>query len=260
MKFISTNIERILWIAAIIVIILVFKKCGKGDGDTAKLKAELTAIKKDKQQSDNKLDSIFKKHNADSADWAGRQQLAVIEKQEADNKVKVQQKTIDRLADEVRKGQRPNYVLIPEDSGVFVSKAYKSACDSLPNEIDKLNKAIAEKDTAINEWSDIVAYEVQERDSTIDALRVEIGNGQRIYNKLEHKADSLANKVKPRGRLLGGFGVLGNRQQFVAGASGKVGYQDKRGKVYLISGHVMKFSPMPNPIIAGEISVLFKLF
>lgn len=256
MKFISTNIERILWITAIIVIILVFKKCGKGDGDTAKLKAELTAIKKDKQQSDNKLDSIFKKHNADSADWAGRQQLAVIEKQEADSKVKQQQQTIDKLVVTIRHNTGK-----PIDSSfVLVSPAFKEACEDMPAEIDKLNKVIAEKDTAINQWSDIVAHEVQERDGTIESLRVEIGNGQRIYNRLERKADSLANKVKPRGRLLGGFGVMGNRQQFVAGASGKVGYQDKRGKVYLISGHVMKFNPMPNPIIAGEISVLFKLF
>lgn len=255
MKFISNHYSKIIWLAAGLLIMFLFmRSCG--GNDNADLKAELAVNKKEKQQARDSITLIRTEYEADKKEWAGRAELATVEKQESDAAVQRQQNRINQLTAIIRSSG----VTPPPVEGILVGASYKAACDSLPNEIDKLNRDLATKDSAISDWSDILAYEVQIRDSMIEKEQKHSTRLNDLYNRQNIIVEDALARARPRGRLLGGFGILGNREQFVAGASGKVGYQDKRGKVYLISGHVMKFNPMPNPIIAGEISVLFKLF
>jgi hypothetical protein len=244
-------------IILLVFLFILFRQCKGSNDQTKLLQEQLAANKKERAQVDRSLDSIFKKHKADSATWAGEKQLAAIETKEADIKVSQQQKTIDRLADIVR---RSTNISNNSTNSVLVSPEYKNACDSLPAEIDKLNIALAEKDTAIKEWTNILSYEVQERDSTIGALRFEINKAKRLYDGLEQIAETAIARGKPRGRLLGGISVLGNEKQFLSGAGVILAYQSKGGKQYQLSP---KFIKVPGGTAeafyeAGVLMTIFK--
>jgi hypothetical protein len=213
----------------IAVILLFFVKgCGGKDSEVKLLKEQLSTLKGQKAQSDKSLDSVFRKHAADSAEWEGRKQLAVIKEQEADSKVKTQQRTIDQLVAVIRGATgRP-----VDSSFVLVSPDFKKACEDMPAEIDRLNKTIADRDTAINQWTDILAYEVQERDGTIESLRVEVDKQKRLYEGCELVAETAIARLRPRGKLLAGAGVIGNQTTFLSGAKVMAAYQTKGGKQY----------------------------
>lgn len=256
--FISKNAAKLLWLAAGILIAFIFlQQCnGRKQSDAFKLlQAQLNDTKKEKQKIAFSLDSIFKKHAADSATWAGEKQLAVIETKEADVKVKQQQKRIDQLIAVIRnEPEKPD-----SSTMVLVTPAFKEACDSLPNEIDKLNRAIAEKDTAINEWSGLLAHEVQERDNTIEALRVEVDKLDKLNKRTEIIASKAIALAEPRGRFMGGVSVMGNQQQFVTGAGPVFAYLTKGGKQYQAAAKFIKV-PGSEAEVYYEGSVLFTIF
>jgi hypothetical protein len=257
MKFILQYFDRILWIGlALFVAFLLIKPCNKSADRFAVLQQQNKDL-----QAKVKADSLERAEERKAfskvkQDAEGRRELAVVEKQEADKKVQQQQKIIDKLVAVIRKED-----VTDTDVGdmVQVSKQYKNACDSLPAQIDILNHALADKDSAINEWSDILAYEIQLRDEEIykemnysDSLKAD-------FNRQTALLKQALKTGKPRGRLLGGISVLGNENQFLSGAGVVLAYQTKGGKQYQLSPKFIK-TPGGNAELYYEGTVLFTIF
>lgn len=263
MKFVAKYFDRILWMTLLVFLLFFLYKCNGEKNKFQELAAQAKSL-----EAKVKADSIArneerKAFQAEKKDAEGKRQLAEVEKGEADNKVKQQQKTIDRLAATVR---RENIFLdtvtnwtVHESNSVTVSVQYKAACDSLPAEIDKLNVALADKDSAIDEWSSILAYEIQIRDEELfkemnysDSLKVDFVRQTKLLR-------SALQQGKPRGRLLGGISVLGNQNQFLSGAGVVMAYQTRGGKQYQISPKFIKV-PGAEAEIYYEGTVLFTIF
>lgn len=238
LSYIKQNAKTILALTVVVLLILIFwKPCNKDSETVARLNAKIAVLEKEKQETNKEIAAYHVQYSKDSADARGREQLAVREKTEADNKVRQQQTTIDRLAATIR---RSNNQPVDTSDAVLVSRTYKNACDSFPPENDKLRTQLAEKDSAINQWSEILAYEIQLRDS---ALESEKGFTQRWrqtaedYEKLTRYA---INNLKPRGRLLGGVGLIGNEVNPLSGTKINLAYQSKGGKQYQVGGMLFK--------------------
>jgi hypothetical protein len=252
--FINRHWKNLLIAVLLVFLFIAFRQC-KGEKDKNQV---IAAAAKD-LQAKVKADSLERAEERkafarDKQDAEGRRELAVVEKQEADKKVQQQQRTIDKLVAVIRSTPE-----IPDSSFVLVSPDYKAACDSLPAQIDILNHALADKDSAINEWSDILAYEIQLRDEEIykemnysDSLKADF-NRQTALLKLALKTG------KPRGRLLGGISILGNENQFLSGAGVVLAYQTKGGKQYQVSPKFIK-TPGGNAELYYEGTVLFTIF
>jgi hypothetical protein len=225
------NIERIIWLTAIIVVILMFKKCNDNKS------AELAVIKK-------QSDSLHAQHLRDSLDrlvsvsrWqdsiyrAGvnsKLQVKVI--QEAESKLKRSQGEVRKLLWVIR-NSRPD-----SGTGVLVSAEYKDACDSLPDKIDSQNVAIAalkDQNDALNE---LFNYEIIYRDSLIESANEEYIKLNKQYNEQRALFNQAMKVGKPRGKLLGGAGVIGNQINPLSGAKVAIAYQTKGGKQYQVGG------------------------
>jgi hypothetical protein len=245
MKALKYTREIIITALLIMVALLFFTRGCSGNEAIDKYKA-LTAENKrliDKVNQDSVIRAEERKAFArEKQETEGKRELAVIEKTEADKKVQQQQKTIDRLADIVRRESNSTPPIDPNntDTLTLVTLEYKRSCDSLPAEIDKLNFALADKDSAIKEWSEILAYEVQIRDQEIykemnysDSLKAD-------FNRQTALLKSALKLGKPRGRFLAGAGVIGNQAQPVSGASVKFAYLTKGGKMYQVSPQILQ--------------------
>lgn len=233
---IDTRNWLIFGLILFIIILFFWKPCNKPGENVAQLKSENQQLKKEILRLDDTLLSIAKDHLSDINRWQGMKDLYEVEKKEADNNQKLQQRTIDRLAATIR-----NNTGKPVDSSfVLVSPDFKEACDSLPGEIYKLNQTIAEKDTAINEWTEILSYEVQQRDSTIEALSGQIDKGRELFNKQNKIVEDALKAARPRGRLLGGVGLIGNETNPLGGTKINLAYQSKGGKQYQVGGILMR--------------------
>lgn len=257
MKFISTNIERILWITAIVVIILAFKKCGGGKQDE-KIKALQAQSKL--LQDQHKTDSLT--HAREYARWQDSIAKAAINSdlqvkviKETEKKLQVSQSSINRLTAIIRNAQPPDSI-----NGVLVSRQYKDACDSIPNKIDSQNVVIAQLKDDNESLVDLMNYEVVLRDSALEAGNEHItrlNNSFAVQQRLLNEAIKLG---KPRGQFLIGIGIIGNQEQFLGGASGKAAYLTKGGKMYQYSPHVLKLMGMESAKLYHELSVFFNPF
>lgn len=229
MKFIATNFKNILLLLAAVFIILLLHDCkGRKDHTAAIEKANRNLQQKHRQDSiDNENRCIVYEMKVREAQ--GQRQLKEVEKRETDKKVAIQQKEIDRLVAIVRNSNNNSNNSI---NSVSVTPEYKRACDSLPTEIDKLNAALVEKDSAINEWSSILAYEVQIRDEEIYWQGNYIDTLREDFNRQTALLRSSLQQGKPRGRLLGGVGLIGNEVNPLSGTKINLAYQSKGGKQY----------------------------
>jgi hypothetical protein len=224
--------REILILGLVLVVILMFvKPCGKAKQlDAYGQLQEKTKSLEAKVKADSIIRAAERQAFAkEKQETEGKRLLAETEKTESDKKVQQQQKTIDRLAGIVRSSNNSSN---SSNNSVSVTTEYKRACDSLPAEIDKLNIALANKDSAINEWSSILAYEIQIRDEEIyremnysDSLKAD-------FNRQTTLLKSALKIAKPRGRFLAGAGVLGNHTTFLSGAKIALAYQSKGGKQY----------------------------
>jgi archaellin len=177
-----------------------------------------------------------------------------MEKSEAGKVVQMQQGKIQQLSAIIRNAPKE------PASGVVVTTAYKNACDSLPAEIDKLNIALADKDTSINGIIDLYNYEIQIRDEELfkemnysDSLKVDFVRQTKLLR-------SALQQGKPRGRLLGGISILGNQNQFLSGAGVVIAYQTKGGKQYQLSPKFIKVPGATGAEVFYEGAVLFTIF
>lgn len=265
MKYLKYTREILIIGLVLFVILLFVKPCGKAKQLEAYriLQAHAKTL-----EAKVKADSIArneerKAYEAEKKDAEGKRQLAEVEKGEADNKVRQQQKTIDRLAAIVRK-ENNSLDNVPvwqvhKSGGVVVSKEFKAACDSLPAQIDLLNLALADKDSSINGIIDLYNYEIQIRDEELfkemnysDSLKVDFVRQTKLLR-------SALQQCKPRGRLLGGISIMGNQNQFLSGAGVVLAYQSKGGKQYQVSPKFIKV-PGSEAEVFYEGSVLFTIF
>lgn len=255
MKLILQYFDRILWIAlALLVAFLLIKPCNKSADRFAVLQQQHKDL-----QAKVKADSLERAaerqaFHKEKRDLRSKRLLAELEKEESDYKVGQQQKTIDKLVAVIRSTPE-----IPDSSFVLVSPAYKQACDSLPAQIDILNLALADKDTALNAMIDLYDYEIQIRDEEIykemnysDSLKAD-------FNRQTALLKSALKIGKVRGRLLGGISVLGNENQFLSGAGVVLAYQTKGGKQYQVSPKFIKV-PGGNAQAYYEGTVLMTIF
>lgn len=255
MTFIAKYWSQILLAAVLLFLFFALKDCkGRKDQYAAIQQAHNELQAKVRQDSINNA-RAHEQYEAKARDAKGLRQLAEREKTDADNKVATQQRTIDRLTAVIRNSSNNSN----SSDLVQVTPTYKSACDSLPTKIDKLNAALVEKDSAINEWSDILGYEIQIRDEEIyrqmnytDSLRAD-------FNRQTALLKSAISQGKPRGRLLGGIGIMGNEQKILAGANIKLAYQTKTGKQYQISAHGLQLPGMNSVQVVYEGAVLFSI-
>lgn len=255
MKFVSKHFKNILLILAALFIIFLLKDCrGRKKYNAAIEKANRDLLQKARQDSISNAQAQAE-YQARAKDAEGRKLLAETEVQDANRAIGTQQRIIDRLAATIR-----NTPTDPPAAGIVVTRAYKDACDSLPAEIDKLNTVLVEKDSAISAWSDILAYEIQIRDEEIyrqmnyiDTLRID-------FNRQTQLLRSSLQQGKPRGKLLGGLGVMGNEQKILAGANIKLAYQSRSGKQYQVSAHGLQLPGMTGMQVVYEGAVLFTIF
>lgn len=254
MKFLSKNASHILWAAVVVFIFLLFKCQSDKKSDRIK-QIEIESAQRDKKHKADSVTFLAKEQRLqDSIHKAGvNSDLQVKVIVETEKKLQASQHNINRLTAIIRGTSRP-----VDSSFVLVSPEFKEACDSLPAEIDKQNVVIADLQKNNEDLVDLMNYEIILRDSLIEAGNTYRDSLRVDYNKQKGLLNEALKVGKPRGRLLGGVGIMGNQQYFLAGANAKLGYQDKTGKVYLLSGHVMKFPPMPNPQLMAELAVLFK--
>lgn len=255
LSFITKNFKNIMIGVLIVFLIIALMKCNGQKNRNQALEVAGKALEKKVSTSEAQRLEGRKQFDDYKKDAEGRQQLIVVEKQEADKKVVVQQRRIDQLTSIIRADAGTT----PPTTGVLVSAEFKAACDSLPAQINLLNLALADRDTAINSMLDLYDYEIQIRDEELfkemnysDSLKVDFVRQTALLK-------SALKQGKPRGRLLGGISVLGNQNQFLSGAGVVIAYQTKGGKQYQISPQFIKV-PGAAAEVYYEGTVLFTIF
>lgn len=256
LTFITNNFKNITIGILIIVLIIALNKC-KGTKDKSESLAKSARELQQKVYHDSLTRAQERKRfNDEKKEVAAEKELAAIEKNEADKKVQAQQSTIDRLAATIRQSNKQP---IDTTNAVLVSRAYKDACDSFPPENDKLRAQLSEKDSAINQWTDILSYEIQTRDEEIAREMAYSDSLHSAFNVQAGLLKSAISQGRPRGRLLAGLGILGNQKQFLSGFSGIIAYQTKGGKQYQVSPKFIKV-PGSEAEVFYEGTVLFTIF
>jgi hypothetical protein len=244
MKFITItegivkHFDRIIWIMLAIVLLLVLKKC---DGTNKRLeKAEQAQIKSEAVRKTDSLEYIAKQSRWQDTikELAGRRELAEIEKDESDRRLQASQQSINRLTAIIRNesGRQD-----PEAGGmVAVTTQYKDACDSLPDKIDSQNVVIADLKQDNEDLVDLMNYEIVSRDSLIEVEQEQVGKLNSTIAGKNKIIDDALKAGKPRGRLLGGVGLIGNQLNPLGGTKVNIAYQSKGGKQYSIGGIIMQ--------------------
>lgn len=255
--FLYKNFERIIWLAVVIALLLVFKQCSD------RKSAQLAAIK---QQSK----TLQEKHEQDSISFAEQVTKWQDSISEADYQkailaefIKVQERnlvgsqaSIKRLTDIIRSNKTSNN----SNNSVLVSNDYKRACDSLPNEIDKQNQVIGQLQKDNESLVDLMNYEVVYRDSLIEAGKGYIDSLRVDYNTQKILLNQALKTGKPRGKLLTGVGIMGNQEKFLGGGSVKIAYLTKKEKLYIYSPHLLQLPGMTKAGLYHEASILFNPF
>lgn len=257
MSFIAKYYDRLLWIVLLIVLIIGIRQCKSAQDKSAALAKSARELQQKVHHDSLTRAQERKRFNDERREVSAEKELAVIEKAEADKKVQAQQRTIDRLSAVVRAGNGRQ----PDTSDmVLVTPGYKDACDSLPAQIDILNLALADRDTAINSMLDLYDYEIQIRDEEIYKEMNYSDSLHKAFNMQAALLKSAISQGRPRGRLLGGLGILGNQKQFLSGFSGIIAYQSKGGKQYQVSPKFLKHPAASGAELFWEGSVLITIF
>lgn len=236
MKFLSKNASHILWAAVVVFIFLLFK-C-KSDKKSERLK-----------QIQTEAAQLQIKHKQDSTDFADKEQrwqdsihkaginsdLQVRVIVETEKKLQASQHNINRLTAIIRGTSRP-----VDSSFVLVSPEFKEACDSLPAEIDKQNVIIGELQQDNTDLVDLMNYEIIYRDSLIEVGNIYRDSLRVDYNRQKGLLNEALKVGKPRGRLLGGVGLIGNELNPLSGTKINIAYQSKGGKQYQVGGILLR--------------------
>lgn len=227
--------KNILFATVIIFLIIVLVDC---NGRNRRLEKVIAANAKLNQQ--RTADSI--NHLTERSRWqdsishaALNSDLQVNVIKETEKKLQASQQSINRLTAIIRRQPGP-----VDSSFVLVSPAYKDACDSLPDKIDSQNMVIADLKQDNEDLVDLMNYEVVLRDSLIEVEQEQIG---KLNNTIAGKNKIIEDALKagkPRGRLLGGVGLIGNQTNPLGGTKVNIAYQSKGGKQYTIGGIIMQ--------------------
>lgn len=229
--------ERIFWLAVLIFALLFFKRCSdKKSEQLAAIKAQSVALQQKHLQDSISFTAQVARwqDSIRTADINSDLQVKVIK--ETENKLQASQSRVQQLTNIIRADAGPTRA----DSGILVSAAYKAACDSLPGEIDKQNEVIAQLNKDNEGLVDLMNYEVVYRDSLIETGKEYIDSLRKDYNRQKSLTDQALKAAKPRGRLLGGIGLIGNELNPLSGTKINLAYQSKGGKQYQVGGILMR--------------------
>lgn len=256
MKFITTHFKTMLIVALVIFIAILLNDCRGRKNKNAEWEAREKQYLQTTKALTDTVEQVRKKYSQDSADARGREQLAAIEKQEADKKVKAHQNTIDKLVTVIR-----NNTGKPVDSSfVLVPPAFKEACEELPKQVENLKAANKELADANTEYDRIVKHEVKLRDDQIEKEKAYSDSVNKVSEGRAALINEMRNASKPRGRLLAGVSIMGNEKQLITGAGPVVAYQTKGGKQYQVSAKTFKHPTMESPEMFYEGTALFTIF
>lgn len=237
-QFLSKYWERIVWLSVILAILLVFKTCNDKNGQQIEAIRTESAKLEQQHKADSIAFAIERSRWQDSiyrADINSDLQVKVIK--ETEKKLQATQSTISRLTSIIQ-GERISFV--DSSDAVMVSKAYAAACDSLPAEIDKQNMVIGQLQDDNTKLVELMNYEVVYRDSLIEVGKEYIDSLRADYRRQKSLTDQAVKAGKPRGRLLGGIGLIGNEINPLSGTKINLAYQSKKGKQYQVGGLLMK--------------------
>lgn len=228
--------ERILWLAVLIFALLFFKRCSdKKSAQLAAIKAESVALQqKHLQDSISFTEQVARwQDSIRTADINSDLQVKVIK--ETEKKLQASQSDIKRLTAIIKSKPRP-----VDSSFVLVPPEYKDACDSMPGKFDAQNVIIADLKKDNEGLVDLMNYEVVYRDSLIETGKEYIDSLRKDYNRQKSLTDQALKAAKPRGRVLGGIGLIGNELNPLSGTKINLAYQSKGGKQYQVGGILMR--------------------
>lgn len=225
------NVGLILFI----ILLLFWKPCNKEADKYAALKAENKQL-----QARYRADSIT--HAQARARWedsisnaAVNSDLQVKVIKETEKKLQASQADINRLTAIIKAKPRP-----VDSTFVLVAPEYKDACDSMPGKIEAQNLVIASLKENNDGLVDLMNYEIVYRDSLIEAEQENVKRISGFFNQQTIVLNNALKAAKPRGRLLGGVGLIGNEINFLSGTKINLAYQSKGGKQYQVGGMIFK--------------------
>lgn len=237
--FLSKYGERIFWICVVAFAFLLLK-C-QSDKKSERLK-----------QIQTEAAQLQVKHKADSVAFIAKEQRWQDSIYNAglnsDMQVKVIKETEKKLWESQGKIQQLTAIIrndqfahnLDSQYAVMVSPEFKQACDSLPDEIDKQNVVIADLQKNNEDLVDLMNYEIIYRDSLIEAGNTYRDSLRIDYNKQKGLLNEALKVGKPRGRLLGGVGLIGNELNPLSGTKINIAYQSKGGKQYQVGGILLR--------------------
>lgn len=233
---VAKHFQTIIIIGLVILVAILFSRsCNGGNG-------KLDALKEQNKILQAKYDRDSITHAATRARWHDSISNAALNSdlqakviKEAEKKLQASQADINRLSAIIKAKPRP-----VDSSFVLVAPEYKDACDSMPGRIEAQNLVIASLHENNEGLVDLMNYEIVYRDSLIEA---DTENRKRIAGFFKQQTAILEDALKagkPRGRLLGGVGLIGNEINFLSGTKINLAYQSKGGKQYQVGGMIFK--------------------
>lgn len=114
-----------------------------------------------------------------------------------------------------------------------------TTCKELAAQIPVLNDQINQYRQQSDEAQELMNYEVILRDSVIEREREYSAGLKAAFNAQATTLKNALDAGRPRGRLLGGVGVIGNELNPLSGTKINLAYQSKGGKQYQAGAMIM---------------------
>lgn len=115
-----------------------------------------------------------------------------------------------------------------------------TTCKELAAQIPVLNERINQYRKESDEAQELMNYEVILRDSVIERERDYSAGLKAAFNAQATTLKNALEVAKPRGRLLGGVGVIGNELNPLSGTKINLAYQSKGGKQYQAGAMIIR--------------------
>lgn len=115
-----------------------------------------------------------------------------------------------------------------------------TTCKELAAQIPVLNDQINQYRQQSDEAQELMNYEIILRDSVIERERDYSAGLKAAFNAQATTLKNALEVAKPRGRLLGGVGVIGNEINPLAGTKINLAYQSKGGKQYQAGAMIIR--------------------
>lgn len=231
MKFLDTinkYQKPILYLTIGILLYLLFANpCNRGQSVELKtLVAKTDSLERELKARDERYATIQKEFTKDTAAARQQAQDAVNDVKAARKELQASKQTIYRLTARLEQSKTDTTDI------VSVSSNYIEDCDSLAivatnqqTQIDGFTEEAAEAEKLLRYETKLRDEQIEREKKYSDSLRADLS----LQTAIAKRAIEIG---KPRGKLLGGAGVLGNQINPLSGAKIALAYQSKGGKQY----------------------------